>query len=227
MQVLPGLPPKRDHRIRKGKLITSREETPPSSPCNDVKLKFSERLKALFKDGPTKAEGEDDPYTFSEPEPPSVKNLQSMTTNSSQMDVRNNINHWNKPDDVMSETMSRLQAKIARNKIIGKQRNKGSSAATAQRKQRDAAAAVAVAAAAAQWADQGLLDDISLIKPSEFSSTPTVNSKKETSTNSSPIPKPRHHRPQNNKINQENSKVDIFIYLKKKKIWDKTSFFIN
>lgn len=83
-QVAVGMAPKKDYKIRKGKMIPNKDNIPsPTSPSADGKLKFSDRLKALLnsggvKDGDTET---DDPYTFSEPEPQVLQLYQKAEAN--------------------------------------------------------------------------------------------------------------------------------------------------
>ncbi|KAK7867583.1 hypothetical protein R5R35_005283 [Gryllus longicercus] len=85
-QVADGMATKKEHKIRKGKMVPNKDDiTTPSSMLVDDRVKFSDKLKALLKNGASLKEEHviDDPYTFSEPEPQALRLYQKSSVSNS------------------------------------------------------------------------------------------------------------------------------------------------
>lgn len=86
---------KKDHKIKKGKMVPNKDDIPtPTSMLVDDRVKFSDKLKALLKNGASLRDEHvlDDPYTFSEPEPQALRLYQKSSVTHSYTKKCNIIN---------------------------------------------------------------------------------------------------------------------------------------
>ncbi|XP_063231316.1 INO80 complex subunit D-like isoform X2 [Bacillus rossius redtenbacheri] len=133
LEVASAVSSKKESKVRKRKVASRREDGRKPSAA-DGKHRFADKLKALLRTGAAAASENgvdaDDPYTFSEPEPQVLRLHQTATpvntysrrcvARKAGPDAAVPDGRASDDDESSSKTMNRLQAKIARKKVMGK-----------------------------------------------------------------------------------------------------------